>query len=138
MQRKILVENTYTTLISSYGLFTWSKGQNFLQIFCKSIWNLDLFLWLKLFSRRGSRMRDRWPLVPFFFGKNASKNCAKILQKMCKNFATNVQIFCKMRKKIFLLCKIFAKILQIWNLHTDFRPHEQAVTYLFVFLQLIS
>ena len=33
-----------------------------------------------------------------------------------------------MRKKIFLLCKIFAKFLLL-NLHTDFRPREESVTY---------
>ena len=32
-----------------------------------------------------------------------------------------------MKKKIFLLCKIFAKFLQILNLHTDFRPREESV-----------
>ena len=32
-----------------------------------------------------------------------------------------------MRKRNFLLCKIFAKFLQILNLHTDFRPREESV-----------
>ena len=33
-------------------------------------------------------------------------------------------------KNNFLLCKIFAKFLQIINLHTDFRPREESVRYL--------
>ena len=65
-------KNTDTTLISSCGLFTWSKGQNFLQNFCKSIWNLDLFLWLKLFSRRGCSSF-------LFLEKMLQKNFAKFL-----------------------------------------------------------
>ena len=32
-----------------------------------------------------------------------------------------------MRKRNFLLCKIFANFLQILNLHTDFRPREESV-----------
>ena len=34
----------------------------------------------------------------------------------------------KMSKKNFLLHKNFAKFLQILNLHTDFRPREEAVS----------
>ena len=48
------------------------------------------------------------------------------LEKCFKNFAKNVQNFCKMSNKIFLLCKILAKFLQILNLHTDFRPCEES------------
>ena len=134
------------------GLFTWSKLQNvlqnmqlqkfckifanflhillqqlfvkFLQMFCKLIWNLDiryLFLLLIFFSTRGCRMRHWWPLVPFFFWRKCFKYFAK-------NFVKNVQNFCKMSKNNFLLCKNFAKFLQILNLHTDFRPCEESVS----------
>ena len=59
--------------------------------------------------------------------KIEKKNCKKIekkLQKSCKKVAKNLQ---NVKKKIFLLCKIFAKFLQILNLHTDLRPTEEAV-----------
>ena len=42
----------------------------------------------------------------------------------CKNSAKILQ---NAQKKIFPLCKIFAKILQILDLHTDFRPREESV-----------
>ena len=51
----------------------------------------------------------------------------KLKKKLKKK---NLNIF-QIEKKNFLLCKIFAKFLQILNLHTDFRPREEAVTYLF-------
>ena len=38
--------------------------------------------------------------------------------------------FAKCKKKFFPLCKIFAKFLQILNLHTDFRPSEESATRL--------
>ena len=55
--------------------------------------------------------------------KKLQKNCKKI-EKNCKKVAKNLQ---NVKKKIFLLCKIFAKFLQILNLHTDFRPREESV-----------
>ena len=65
--------------------------------------------------------RDWRPLLLFFFYKNFCKffaiNLQNILQNICK----------KCEKKIFLLRKIFAKFLQILNLHTDFRPREESV-----------
>ena len=63
--------------------------------------------------------------------KKLQKNCKKIakkLQKNCKKVAKKLQKSCKMRKRNFLLCKIFAKFLQILNLHTDFRPREESVS----------
>ena len=65
------------------------------------------------------------------FTKKLQKNCKKIakkLQKSCKKIAKKLQKSCKMRKRNFLLCKIFANFLQILNLHTDFRPREESVT----------
>ena len=62
--------------------------------------------------------------------KKLQKSCKKIakkLQKSCKKIAKKLQKSCKMRKRNFLLCKIFAKFLQILNLHTDFRPREESV-----------
>ena len=62
------------------------------------------------------------------------KNCKKVakkLQKNCKKIAKKLQKSCKMRKRNFLLCKIFAKFLQILNLHTDFRPREESVKFTF-------
>ena len=58
------------------------------------------------------------------------KNCKKVakkLKKNCKKIAKKLQ---NVKKKNFLLCKIFAKFLQILNLHTDFRPREESVTRL--------
>ena len=59
--------------------------------------------------------------------KKICKKIAKKLQKSCKKIAKKLQKSCKMRKRNFLLCKIFAKFLQILNLHTDFRPREESV-----------
>ena len=42
-----------------------------------------------------------------------------------------------MKKKFILLCKIFAKFLQILNLHTDFRPREESVNDIF-YLQILA
>ena len=53
--------------------------------------------------------------------KNLKKKIEKKKQKICKNFA-------KCAKKNFPLCKIFAKFLQILNLHSDFRPREESVS----------
>ena len=53
--------------------------------------------------------------------KNFCKNICKKMCKMCKNC---VNIF-------FLLCKIFAKFLHFSNLHSDFRPREESVTFVF-------
>ena len=61
------------------------------------------------------------------FEKKNCKKVAKKLQKNCKKIAKKLQKSCKMRKRNFLLCKIFAKFLQILNLHTDFRPREESV-----------
>ena len=67
-----------------------------------------------------------------FFAKNLQKNFKKIekkiankLQKNCKKVAKNLQ---NVKKKCFLRCKIFAKFLQILDLHTDFRPREESVS----------
>ena len=78
---------------------------------------------------------DTFVLIPNQFTKILQKNCKKIakkLQKSCKKIAKKLQKSCKMRKRNFLLCKIFAKFLQILNLHTDFRPREESVTYIAV------
>ena len=47
---------------------------------------------------------------------------------MKKKVEKKLQKSCKMRKKNFLLCKIFAKFV---NLHTDFRPREESVKFTF-------
>ena len=61
------------------------------------------------------------------FEKKLKKKIAKKLKKSCKKVAKNLQ---NVKKKIFLLCKIFAKFLQILNLHTDFRPREESISFL--------
>ena len=48
----------------------------------------------------------------------------KKIEKKKKKIAKILQ---NAQKKIFPLCKIFAKFLQILNLDTDFRPHEEFV-----------
>ena len=55
------------------------------------------------------------------------KNLKKKIEKKSKKF---VKILQNAQKKNFPLCKIFAKFLQILNLHTDFRPREESVTRL--------
>ena len=84
-------------------------------------------------------MIDSWPFTFFLknlkkIAKKLQKNCKKVakkLQKSCKKvekkLQKNCKNFAKCRKKNFLLCKIFAKFLQILNLHTDFRPREEFV-----------
>ena len=57
--------------------------------------------------------------------KKFEKNLKKKLQKSCKKVAKSFQ---NAQKKIFPLCKIFAKFLQILNLHSDFRPREESVS----------
>ena len=52
------------------------------------------------------------------------KKIAKRLQQNCKQIVKKIA---KCGKQKFLLCKIFAKFLQILNLHTDFRPREESV-----------
>ena len=66
--------------------------------------------------------------------KKLQKNCKKIakkLQKSCKKIAKKLQDNCKIIAKILqnALKKFFfcVKFLQIWNLHTDFRPREESV-----------
>ena len=131
-----------------YGLFTWSKLQNllqnvqlqkfcrffcnnFLQNFCKSIWDQDKrYSFLGYFQKR--LLNDRFMTSSSFlflkkFFHIFCKKFAKKLQKSCKKIAKKLQKSCKMRKRNFLLCKIFAKFLQILNLHTDFRPREESV-----------
>ena len=58
--------------------------------------------------------------------KKIEKKIAKKLQNSCKKVAKNLQ---NVKKEFFLLCKIFAKFLQILNLHTDFRPREESVRF---------
>ena len=55
------------------------------------------------------------------FAKNLQKICKKIEKKIAK-------ILQNAEKKNFLLYKIFAKFLQILNLHTDFRQREESVS----------
>ena len=49
------------------------------------------------------------------FANESAKNSAKCVKK-CVNF-------------FLLLCKIFAKILHLSNLHSVFRPREDTVSY---------
>ena len=51
----------------------------------------------------------------------------ELKKKILKNWKKNCKNFAKWEKKIFPLCKIFAKFLQILNLDTDFRPREEFV-----------
>ena len=71
-------------------------------------------------------MIDSWPLVLFFFWKMCKK-FEKKFEKNWKKIEKKSQKICKKIAKRFLLCKIFAKFLQILNLHTDFRPREESV-----------
>ncbi len=109
----------------------------FLQNFCKLIWDQDKrYPFSGYFQKR--LLNDRFMTSSsFLFLKKFlhifCKKFAKKLQKSCKKIAKKLQKSCKMRKRNFLLCKIFAKFLQILNLHTDFRPREESVTVAFSF-----
>ena len=53
---------------------------------------------------------------------------------LCLDPFTNIipplQKFLQNVEKKFLLCKIFAKFLQILDLHTDFRPPEESAMFI--------
>ena len=71
--------------------------------------------------------RDWRPLLLFFFYKNFCKFFAKNLQNILQNICK------KCEKKIFFC----VKFLQIWNLHTDFRPREESVSFYEINHQMI-
>ena len=87
----------------------------FFQFFCNYFANFLQFLCKKCAKKIAKKLQKNW------------KKIAKKLQKSCKKVAKNLQ---NVKKIFFLLCKIFAKFLQILNLHTDFRPREESVTRL--------
>ena len=60
----------------------------------------------KIFAKKSAKI----------FANESAKNSAKCV-KNCVNF-------------FLLLCKIFAKILHLSNLHSVFRPREDTVIYL--------
>ena len=58
--------------------------------------------------------------------KKISKNLQKNRKKIAKKLQKNCKKIAKCAKEIFFC----VKFLQILNLHTDFRPREESVTYL--------
>ena len=86
------------------------------------------------FSRRGCRMRDWRPLLLSFFCKIFCTFFAKKLQNILQNFRIFCKIFARNVQKRFFFCVNF---LPIWNLHTDFRPREESVSFYEINYQMI-
>ena len=61
------------------------------------------------------------------FAKKLQKSCKNVAKKLQKSWKKNCKNFAKCGKHFFLLCKIFAKFLQISNFKSDFRPREESV-----------